>query len=133
MHIPRKAVVALLAGVSIAGVAGASAAGFGTTTAGSLGADSVSVASCDSTGVTINYVSAYNATTQRYEVSGVNITNVDPLCNGKAASVTLRNGTTGLATATTAAITVATNAFSMTFATAVDANLVNGVALIISG
>ena len=91
MRIPRKAAVALLAGVCIAGVAGASAAGLGGATSGSLGAENAVVAGCDPNGVTISYNTAYNATTQKYEVSGVNVGGVDPACAGKAAAVTLRN------------------------------------------
>lgn len=133
MHIPRKAAIALLAGVTIAGVAGASASSLGGLTAGSLGSDSSVIAACDIDGIAISYATGYNATTQKYEVSAVNFSGVNAACSGKAASVTLRNGVTALGTQSSGAITVLTNAFSLALATAVDANLVNGVSLVISG
>lgn len=133
MHIPRKAAIALLAGATIAGVATASASSLGGLTAGSLGSDSSVVAACDTDGIAISYTTGYNATTQKYEVSAVNFSGVNAACTGKAASVSLRNGTTLLGTQSSGAITVTTNAFSLTLTTAVDANLVNGVSLVISG
>ena len=133
MHIPRKAAIALLAGVTIAGVATASASSLGGLTPGTLGSDSSVIAACDTDGIAISYTTGYNATTQKYEVSAVNFSGVNAACTGKAASVTLRNGTTALATQSSGAITVTTNAFALTLTTAVDANLVNGVSLVISG
>ncbi len=134
MHIPRKAALALLAGVSIAGVAGASASSLGGLTSSSVGSDSSVIAACDGDGIGINYTTGYDATAQKYLITAVNFTGVNAACNGKAASVTLRN-TAGTSLATTAAptITVATSAFSITLGTPVDANLATGVSLIISG
>ena len=133
MHIPKKAVVALLAGVSIAGIAGASAATLGGLTAGSLGSDDSVVAACDTDGIAIAYTSAYNAAAQQYQVSGVNFTGVNAACTGKAASVTVRNGATALGSGTSASITVTTSAFSLNLAAPVAAHLGNGVTLVISG
>ena len=133
MRIPKKAIVALLAGVSIAGIAGASAASLGGLTAGSLGSDDSVVAACDTDGIAIGYTSSYNAAAQQYQISAVNFTGVNAACTGKAASVTVRNGATALGSATSASITVTTNAFSLTLGAPVAANLVNGVSLVISG
>lgn len=130
---PKKVVVAVLGGVSIAGVAGASAASLGGLTAGSIGSDDSIVAACDTDGITITYTNSYNATAQQYQVSAVNFSGVNAACNGKAASVSLRNGTTLLTTQASAAITVATSAFSITLATPVAASSVSGVSLVISG
>ena len=91
MHIPRKIAVAVLAGVSVAGMAGASAATLGGLTSGQIGSEDGAVGACDTTGITSNYTTAYNALAQKYQVTAVNFTNVDALCNSKAASVTLRN------------------------------------------
>ena len=66
-------------------------------------------------------------------MSAVNFTGVNAACNAKAASVSLRNGTTGLATANSASITVTAGAFSLTLSSPVSANAVNGVSLVISG
>jgi hypothetical protein len=134
MHIPRKIAVAILAGVSVAGMAGASAASLGGLTAGQIGSEDAAIGTCDSTGITSTYSSGYSITAQRYQVSAVNFTNVDPLCNTKAASVTLRNGAGAvLATQNVASIAVTAGAFSMPLTAAVDASAVAGISIIISG
>ena len=133
MKHPKRIALALLAGVSIAGVAGASAATLGGLTAGSLGSDDSVVAACDTGGITVGYTTSYNATVQKYQVTAVNFTAVDAACNAKAASVSLRQGATLLTTKTVPSITVATNAFSITLSTPVEAGLVDGVSVVISG
>ena len=128
----KKVVVALLGGVLSAGLVGASAATLGGLTGGGLGADDQIVAACDTDGIAVGYTTAYSATAQTYQVTAVNFTLVDPACNGKAASLSLRNGVTNLGTTNVASITVATTAFSITLGTPVTASLVNGLSLIIS-
>ena len=125
--------MALLAGVTIAGVASASAATLGTVTTTSLGSGDSVVASCDTDGIAINYTTVYSASLQKYQVTAVNFTGVNAACNLLAASVSLRNSTTLLTTQTAPSITVATSAFSITLTTAVDAQLVNGASLVITG
>jgi hypothetical protein len=135
MHIPRKIAVAVLAGVSVAGMAGASAASLGGLTAGQIGSEDKAVTSCDSTGIASAFTSSYNVTAQKYQVSAVNFTNVDPACNAKAASVTLRN-TAGavLTTQNVAAIAVAAaGTFSVPINPAVDASAIVAISVIISG
>ena len=128
----NKVIVALLGGVLSAGLVGASAATLGGLTGGGLGADDQIVASCDSTGIAVGYTTAYSATAQTYQVTAVNFTLVDPACNGKAASLSLRNGVTNLGTTNVASITVPTTAFSITLGAPVTASAVNGLSLIIS-
>ena len=133
MKIPKKAAIAVFAGVSIAGIAGASAATLGGLTAGSLGADDSIVAACDTDGITVGYTTAYSAVGQKYQVTAVNFTAVNAACNAKAASLSLRQGATLLTTQAVPSIVVATNAFSVTLTTPVDAKLVDGLSLVISG
>ena len=133
VRIPKKAAIALLAGISIAGIAGASAATLGTLTSTSLGSGDSVVAACDTDGIGISYTTAYSASAQKYQVSAVNFSGVNPACTTKAASVSLRNGTTELQTTSVGSITVATTSFSITLGTPVEAALVNGTSLIISG
>ena len=133
MKIPKKAAIAVFAGVSIAGIAGASAATLGGLTAGSLGADDSIVAACDTDGITVGYTTAYNAAVQKYQVTAVNFTAVNAACNAKAASLSLRQGATLLTTQAVPSIVVATNAFSVTLTTPVEAKLVDGLSLVISG
>ncbi len=129
----NKIVVAVLAGVLSAGLVGASAATLGGLTGAGLGSDDQIVAACDTDGITVAYVTAYSAVAQTYQVTGVNFTLVNAACNGKAASVSLRNGTTNLGTTNVASITVTTSAFSVTLASPVSASSVNGLSLVISG
>jgi len=133
MRLPKSPLVAVLAGVSIAGIMGASAATLGGLTSSSVGADNSVVAACDADGIAISYTTSYNATAQEYQVTAVNFTGVNALCDAKAASVSLRNGATNLGTTNSASITVAANAFSITLASPVAASAVDGVSLIISG
>ncbi len=133
MQFSKRTAIALLGGVSIAGIAGASAATLGTLTSTSLGSGDSVVAACDTDGMGITYSTAYSASAQKYQVTAVNFTGVNPACNAKVASVTLRNGTTELQTTSVPSITVASTSFSITLGTAVEASLVNGTSLIISG
>ena len=133
MKVPKKVAIALLAGVSIAGIAGASAATLGGLTAGSLGSDDSIVAACDTDGIAVGYTTAYNAAVQKYQVTAVNFTTVNAACNAKVASLSLRQGATLLTTQNVASIVVTTNAFSITLTTPVEAKLVDGLSLVISG
>ncbi|MDH4078024.1 MAG: hypothetical protein OEW29_19015, partial [Acidimicrobiia bacterium] len=75
----------------------------------------------------------YNATAQYYEVTAVNFTSVNAACNAKAALVSLRNGVTNLGSTSVGSITVAGNAFSITLSSPIQASLVTGLSLLISG
>ena len=129
----NKVIIALLGGVLSMGVVGASAATLGGLTGSGLGADDQIVAACDTDGITVAYTTAYSAASQVYQVTAVNFTAVNAACNGKAASVSLRNGTTNLGTTTVASITVTASAFSVTLGSPVTASSVNGLSLVISG
>ena len=129
----KKVFVAVMGGVLSMGLVGASAATLGTLSGAGLGADDQVVAGCDTDGVTVGYTTAYSAAAQTYQVTAVNFTGVNAACNAKAASVSLRNGTTNLGTTNVASITVAANAFSVTLGAAVTASSVNGLSLVISG
>jgi hypothetical protein len=129
----NRVATAALVGLVGAGLFGASAATLGTLTSGGLGAGDQVVAACDIDGIAIGYTTSYNATAQTYQVTAVNFTTVNAACNGKAASVSLRNGTTNLGTTNVASITVAASAFSVTLGAAVTASSVNGLSLVISG
>ncbi|MGZ4806761.1 MAG: hypothetical protein ACXV5U_10280 [Ilumatobacteraceae bacterium] len=129
----KKVFVAVMGGVLSMGLVGASAATLGTLSGAGLGADDQVVAGCDTDGITVGYTTAYSAAAQTYQVTAVNFTAVNAACNGKAASVSLRNGTTNLGTTNVASITVAASAFSVTLGSAVTASSVNGLSLVISG
>ena len=129
----KKVFVAVMGGVLSMGLVGASAATLGTLGGAGLGADDQVVAGCDTDGITVGYTTAYSAAAQTYQVTAVNFTGVNAACNTKAASVSLRNGTTNLGTTNVASITVAASAFTVTLGAAVTASSVNGLSLVISG
>lgn len=79
----RKKSIAVLAGLSVAGLVGASAATLGGIGTDNLGADAAVIASCDSNGVTV----AYGIVGQ--EVDSVTIGDVAAGCAGQNAAVTL--------------------------------------------
>lgn len=129
----KSPLIAVLVGVSIAGIAGASAASLGGLSANSLGSDDSVIASCDTDGINIAYTTAYDATAQEYRTSAVNFSGVNAACNSKAASVSLRNGGTLLSTASSSSITVTAGAFTLTLSSPVTSESIDGVSLVISG
>ena len=102
-----------------------------------LSAGNATVASCQASGTpTGTYALAYDSTIPGYKVSGVTVTGMDPLCNGKTVSVTL----TGAANASLASgnavyssagssTTVAIGSLSAT----PNATSVTGVAVAVNG
>lgn len=134
MRIPRKSALVVLASISIAGLAGASAASFGGVTSGSIGSDSAIVAACDTDGMNVSYTTSFNTTAQRYDITAVNFSGVNPACNGKNATVTLTNNTTGVLNTTNAnPIAVPGTSFSVTLGSAVDAAALDNLSLVIIG
>ena len=133
MKIRNKSVVVLL-GIAVAGIVGASAASLGLTTQ-SLGADATIVAACDSA-ISASYTSAYNATSQDYQVSGVRLSNVSTVCNGQAYAVTLDGATIpGVETTGTVSlvnVVAGSGEFTVSF-TGIAAKDVNNLAVVISG
>jgi hypothetical protein len=85
----RRAIFAVLLALTIFGVV----YGFAATLnvgANALSAGNAAVASCQATGTpTGTYALAYDPALPGYKVSGVTVTGMDPLCNGKTVSVTL--------------------------------------------
>jgi hypothetical protein len=123
---------AVLGALIAAALVSASAASFGGFDSDTLGSQTDVVASCDTDGVGITYTYAYDATSQWYEVTEVVVTGVDTDCDGLDASVTLADGTTVLTTQASAGIAVPVDTFTITLTTAVQAELVDSISLIIS-
>ena len=84
--------VGLIVTVAIA----ASAASLGGLTSTSLGANDTVVAACDTDGVSIDYVTTYNATSRSYDVSSIDVAALDLACAGQQIKVSLANATTSL-------------------------------------
>lgn len=133
MRYSKSPLIAVLVGVSIAGIAGASAATLGGLNSDTVGSDNDIVAACDTDGITVDYTTSYSAADQEYKVTAVVFGGVNAACNGLAASVSLRDDVLELATKSSASITVAADSFTLTLDTPVVAEDVDGVSLIISG
>jgi hypothetical protein len=86
---------AVLGALIAAALVSASAASLGGLTSETLGAESEVVAGCDTDGIDIAYDTAYDTTSQNYEVVGVRLLGVDDLCTGQLVSVALDDGTPG--------------------------------------
>jgi hypothetical protein len=85
----KRVLLAVLFGSLVYTIALASAATIGTVTDSGIGAGNTVVASCDTDGVNTAYTTAYSASTPGYNVTAVNVTNINAACNGKAISVTV--------------------------------------------
>jgi hypothetical protein len=129
MNIRNKG-LAVLAGVGVAGLVGAAAASLDLTTS-SLGADAQVVASCDTDGIDVNWITGYNATAQRFDLEDIELSGVAAACDGLDLEIVITDAA-DLSIATfsgSATSTVTTAALS----TPVDAELVEGIAVVISG
>jgi hypothetical protein len=133
----RKKSVAVLAGVAIAGLVGAAAASLGGLNTDSLGADADVVASCDTDGVSLSYTTSYDATSQSYEVDGVDVSGVDAACNGLSAELTLSGSNPDVAGSPTVEVTGTgtpdlDGTFTINLTSSMAAEWVDHAALVIS-
>lgn len=99
----------------------------------SLGAGTATVASCQAGTLTATYTSTYSAATPGYTVGTVTVTGLAATCYSKPYKITLSgagNASLGEATGTTPA---AGTSFAATFAPAISAVSVTGIAVVISG
>ena len=102
-------------------------------TSDSLGAAQTSVAACQAGALTATYTTSYAAGTPGYTVGTVTVTGLAATCYSKPFKVTLSgagNVSLGEATGTTPG---SGTSFSATFAPAVNAASVTGIAVVISG
>lgn len=148
----RKAAIALLAGLAITGLIGASAASLGGIGGASLGADATDVASCDDTGVDVSYETVFvrdatitpplDTDDQGYfDVDKVIVGGVLAACDLLTFEVVLlddNNNTLGSATGPVTLVDTIPlvdddNYFEVPMAGLVDAELVTGIAISISG
>lgn len=128
----KRMVGAVAAGALAIGVVGASAASLGGITSDSLGADTGTIASCDTDGVQLRpFTNSYDATLGRYQTSGVTVAGIAAACASKTLSITLKDAagvSLGSATAT-----ISGTSQAVTFSPTLNANVVVGAAVVISG
>lgn len=129
MNIRNKG-LAVLAGVGVAGLVGAAAASLDLTTS-SLGADAQVVASCDTDGIDVNWITGYNALEQRFDLEDIELSDVAPACDGLDLEIVITDASdVSIATFSGSATSTVTTAALLT---PVDAELVEGIAVVISG
>ncbi|NNE12467.1 MAG: hypothetical protein HKN41_09515 [Ilumatobacter sp.] len=133
-HRTRRAALAVLAGLAVAGVIGASAASLGGISSDTLGADADVVGSCDTDGVTVGYDASYDATSGIVELNTATISGVNDDCDGLDFEVTLTGtGNVNLGQATgTVPVDLLSQQFDAGFA-GIDAEAVTGIAITIFG
>lgn len=133
MNKPRKLALAVLASITIAGIAGASASSLGGLDSASLGSDDTITAACDGDGMTVSYNTSYNTSTGKNDVGSVTFSGVDVACDTLSATLTLSDLGFAPLSSKTQTVALTANAFTVTLTTAVDAELVENLALVIQG
>ena len=88
----RKLTAVILAVIAFALIAASAASLNGINTA-DLGADATLVASCDTDGVTVRYLTRYEPAIGEYELRRVIVRGISDACIGQELSVTVSNGT----------------------------------------
>lgn len=99
----------------------------------SLGAANTTVAACQAGQLTATYTSTYSASTPGYTVGTVTVTGLAATCYSKGYKVTLAgaaNASLGEATGTTPS---SGTSFAVTFSPTINAALVTGIGVVISG
>jgi len=129
----KRTVLALMVSLAVFGGLYAMAASLGGITSDNVSADSTVVASCDTDGVTAAYVTAWDATDKRYEITSVTVGGVADTCDGRTLSVSLTDPTGAQIGSGTFSIPVSgATSFAVTMSTAPSAKLTEGVNLLIA-
>lgn len=129
MNIRNKG-LAVLAGVGVAGLVGAAAASLDLTSS-SLGADASVVASCDTDGIAVNWGTGFNTLEQRFDLQSVELTGVAAACDGLDLEIVITDAADATIATFSGSATSTTTTASL--AVAVDAEAVEGIAVVISG
>ena len=129
----RRTVLALIVSLMVFGSLYALAASLGGITSDSVGADSAVVASCDTNGVTTAYVTGWDATDERYEITSVTVGGVADTCDGRTMSVNLTDPTGAqIGSGTLVIPTSVATSFAVALSTAASAELTEGVNILIT-
>jgi hypothetical protein len=129
----KRHLLALAAGLAVAGASLASAATLGGLTAHSLGASDTVVAACQTSGsIGVAFSNAYDATAKKFVVSSVNLSGIASACDGKTMTVALAKGATALDTQTVT-VALTSGAQSVSVAAGVAAQDVDHTAIVIEG
>ena len=102
-------------------------------TSGGLGAATATVAACQAGALTASYTPAYSATTPGYTLGTVTVSGLAATCYTKAYRITLAGAASVSLGEVTGTTPSAGTSFSAVFAPVVDASLVTGITVVISG
>ena len=131
----RQATFALALG--LVGVGGVLASAASLNIANStLGAGTTVIASCDTDGVTLDYINTYVISAGRYDTTSVIVNGLNNVCNGKRLDLTLKRNTgavLGSGSILSLSLPIGTTSATVTLSPAANANLVRGAAVVISG
>jgi hypothetical protein len=128
----RRLLIALIAGLAVFGGTFAFAATLGGVTTGTVGDSATVVASCDTDGVTAAFgAPSWDSTAKRYGLTTLDVSGINAACNGLGIKATLTDSTN--ASLGEATGTVAAGAASLSFASSVSAQTVNGIDIVIAG
>jgi len=129
----KRALMAILAGLLVAGAVFGMAASLGGITSNKVGADNTTVASCDTDGVTTSYATSWDATDERYEITSVTVGGVNDACDGQTLNVSLTDSTGAqIGSGSLSIPTSAATSHTVTMSTAPSAKLTEGVHVLIS-
>jgi hypothetical protein len=129
----KRTILALLASLVVFASLYALAASLGGITSDSVGADSAVVASCDTDGVTAAYVTGWDATDKRYEITSVTVGGVADTCDGRTMSVSLTDsGGAQIGSGTLVIPTSGATSFAVTMSTPPSAKLTEGINILIT-
>jgi hypothetical protein len=127
----KRMLVALVIGAAVSGGVFASATTLGGVSNASLGANNAAVTACDADGVAATYATTYNATSKKYDATGVTVTGIAAACIGKTLKFNLVNTAGTSLYEGSKTVAAASETFTVPAGTA--AELVENVAVTIYG
>lgn len=127
--------IAVLAGLVVSAGVVASASTLGGVAPQSLGASESVVASCDSNGVNVDYVTSWNSTSNNYQLDGIEISGTDAACDGLDIDVAVSNTAGNVNGEVAGTVTANPGATTLTFAggQVVDSEDIDRVSIQING
>lgn len=128
----RRRGAVILLGLGAFGLATASAASLGGLASATLGADNRSVTSCDTNGVSLRYIHAYNTAAGLYRTTRVQVRGINAACRNKSLALTLGSASASLGFGTIAVLGPGANQ-TVILTTTANAKLVTRAAVVITG
>lgn len=129
----KRIILASGAGLLAVGAISVSAASLGGITSKSVGVDSQVIAPCDSNGINSSYGYGYSASLGTYEVTSVQLSNVDAACSGLSYSLTLADDAKESIGVQSGVLNLTSGSTSITIPSGTSGKAVTRVAVAISG